>query len=145
MKIEEYMESKGDVDKDRTPIKQFWNGRTGTFTATNAMIDISMFTFKDNPHTKIIVEKKGKDMTIENAISRLEVHKEFLSKNGFYTKKAIDMAIEALKKQIPKKFNMVDDCIPVCPECGEEVWDMDWCNSCGQHLSDEYVEVENED
>ena len=54
------------------------------------------------------------------------------------------IAIEALKKQIPKKFNMVDDCIPVCPECGEEVWDMEWCNSCGQHLSDEYVEVENE-
>ena len=75
--------------------------------------------------------------SIEDAISRLEVHKEFLSKNGFYTKKAIDMAIEALKKQIPKKFNMVDDCIPVCPECGEEVWDMEWCNSCGQRLDTE--------
>lgn len=42
-------------------------------------------------------------MTIENAISRLQTHKDFLSKNGFYTKKAIDMAIEALKKQVPEK------------------------------------------
>ena len=46
----------------------------------------------------------------------------------------LDCAIEALEKQIPKKFKMVDDCIPVCPVCGEEVWDMEWCNNCGQRL-----------
>ena len=50
---------------------------------------------------------------------------------------ACDMAIETLKKQIPKKFKMVDDTIPTCPVCGEEVWDMDWCNSCGQRIGDE--------
>lgn len=53
------------------------------------------------------------------------------------------IAIEALEKQIPKKFKLVGN-IPICPVCGEEVWDMEWCNNCGQHLSDEYVEVENE-
>lgn len=54
------------------------------------------------------------------------------------------IAIEALEKQVPKKFKIVEN-IPFCPICGEEVWDMEWCNNCGQHLSDEYVEVENED
>ena len=48
-------------------------------------------------------EEFSEEMTIENAISRLKAHREFLSKNGFYTKKAIDVAIEALKKQIPLK------------------------------------------
>ena len=47
------------------------------------------------------------------------------------------MAIEALEKQVPKKFKMVDNCIPICPVCGEEVWDMDWCNFCGQRIADE--------
>ena len=49
----------------------------------------------------------------------------------------INMAIEALEKQVPKKFKMVDGNIPVCPVCGEEVWDMDWCNFCGQRIADE--------
>lgn len=81
-------------------------------------------------------------MTIEEAISRLQVHKEFISKQGLYTKEAIDMAIEALEKQIPKKFELVDGLIPVCPVCGEEVWDMEWCNSCGQRLDDDEEESE---
>lgn len=41
-------------------------------------------------------------MKVEEAISRLQVHKEFISKQGLYTKEAIDVAIEALKKQVPK-------------------------------------------
>lgn len=40
----------------------------------------------------------------------------------------------AFEKQIPKKFKMVDNYTPVCPVCGEAVWDMEWCNSCGQRL-----------
>ena len=47
---------------------------------------------------------------------------------------AYDMAIEALEKQIPKKFKMVDNYTPVCPVCGEAIWDMNWCDSCGQRL-----------
>lgn len=83
-------------------------------------------------------------MKIEEAINRLHVHKAYVGQHGVYTKEAIDMAIEALEKQIPKKFKLVGN-IPICPVCEEEVWDMEWCNNCGQHLSDKYIEVENED
>lgn len=83
-------------------------------------------------------------MKTEEAISRLQVHKEFLSKNGFYTKEAIDVAIEALEKQIPKKF-LWDDGNPVCPVCGEEVWDMEWCNNCGQRLDRELDTIIDEE
>lgn len=55
--MEEYMESKDVVDKDETPIKLPQKWKTETFTATNAMINISMFIFKDNPHTKIKKEE----------------------------------------------------------------------------------------
>lgn len=54
---------------------------------------------------------------------------------------AIDMAIEALDKQIPKPF-IWEGGNPVCPVCGEEVWDMEWCNYCGQML---YRDVEDND
>ena len=50
---------------------------------------------------------------------------------------ACDTAIEALEKQIPKKIKMVDGHIPVYPVCGEEAWDSDWCNFCGQRIADE--------
>ena len=52
---------------------------------------------------------------------------------------AIDMAIEALGKQTPKPF-IWEGGNPVCPVCGEEVWDMEWCNYCGQML---YRDVED--
>ena len=76
-------------------------------------------------------------MKIEEAIQRLETHKEYISPHGRFTEEAIDMAIDALEKQIPKKFELVDGYIPVCPVCGEEIWDMEWCNSCGQRLDDD--------
>ncbi len=75
-------------------------------------------------------------MRAEEAIQRLETHKEYISPHGRFTKEAIDMAIKALEKQTPKKF-LWDDGNPVCPVCGEEVWDMEWCNSCGQRLDRE--------
>lgn len=40
--IEITAESKDAVDKDGTLIKRFWQGKTGTFTATNAMINLNM-------------------------------------------------------------------------------------------------------
>ena len=74
-------------------------------------------------------------MKIEDAIFYLKNTPVIASNADKETvQKAYDMAIEALEKQIPKKFKMVDDYIPVCPVCGEEVWDMEWCNSCGQRL-----------
>lgn len=44
------------MDLEKLP----WKGKTGTFTATNAIINTSMFTFKDNPHTKILCKEKEK-------------------------------------------------------------------------------------
>ena len=40
--IEISAESKDAVDKDGTLIKRFWQAKTGTFTATNAMINLNM-------------------------------------------------------------------------------------------------------
>lgn len=47
--------------------------------------------------------------------------------------KAIDMAIEALEKQIPKKpaVNMAE--YGVCPTCGRSI-DTDYCIYCGQAI-----------
>ena len=60
----------------------------------------------------------------------IKLHHDYLS--GTY-RKALNIAIKALEKQIPKKF-LWDDGNPVCPVCREEVWDMEWCNNCGQKL-----------
>ena len=56
---------------------------------------------------------------------------------------ALDVAIKALDKQIPKPFIWKDG-NPVCPVCGEEVWDMEWCNSCGQRLDRDVEDNEND-
>ena len=80
-------------------------------------------------------------MKIEEAIRILKMAE--LEWSPFEYRDAFNIAIEALEKQIPKKFKLVGN-IPICPVCEEEVWDMEWCNNCGQHLSDEYIEVENE-
>ena len=80
-------------------------------------------------------------MRIEEAIFYLKNTPVIASNADKETvQKAYDMAIEALEKQIPKKFKMVDNCTPVCPVCGEAVWDMEWCNSCGQRLDDDEEE-----
>ena len=52
--------------------------------------------------------------------------------------KALDMAIEALEKQIPKKFIRDEDEEPICPVCGEVVWNTEYCDSCGQKLDIEF-------
>lgn len=49
---------------------------------------------------------------------------------------ACDMAIKALEKQIPKKYKWENE-EPICPSCGETVWYMEYCDGCGQLLSDE--------
>lgn len=77
-------------------------------------------------------------MTTEEAIYILK-NSAFLSTVSEYqeVEEATKMAIEALEKQIPKKFKMKDDYTPIRPVCGEEVWDMEYCDGCGQLLSDE--------
>jgi hypothetical protein len=81
-------------------------------------------------------------MTNQEALEQLEYAKGIINRQGkdYLDERdfpVLECAINALEKQIPKKFKMVDDCTPICPVCGEEVWDMEWCNSCGQLLSDE--------
>ena len=57
---------------------------------------------------------------------------------------ALDVAIKALDKQIPKSF-IWEGGNPICPVCGCEVWDMEWCNSCGQRLDRDVEDNENDD
>ena len=81
-------ESKDAVDKDGTLIKRFWQGKTGTFTATNAMINLSMLASNSgvdpevvsdgvikatgNEGTlimpRIITVDSGREITLTNAI-----------------------------------------------------------------------------
>ena len=73
-------------------------------------------------------------MTCQEAIERLQEHKRFISLHGILTKKAIDIAIEALEKQIPKPYERDADEDPICPVCGELIWDMNYCDNCGQRI-----------
>ena len=83
------------------------------------------------------------NITNEEAIQELNVLKQNVLKGyikwetPYDCQEVIDMAIKAVERQIPRKFKMINGYIPVCPVCGEEIWDMDWCNSCGQRLDDE--------
>lgn len=83
-------------------------------------------------------------MKNEEAIKILQVAKAEIEWSApLDYQKAFDMAIEALEKQIPKPFTW-EDGDPVCPVCGEPVWDMEWCNSCGQKLDIECERGEQE-
>ena len=70
-------------------------------------------------------------MKIEEAIQRLETHKAYISPHGRFTEEAIDMAIEALEKQIPME--------PVkskTPRYGMGYVYHDWeCPSCGGFIA----------
>lgn len=70
-----------------------------------------------------------------------DISGEMLMKN---MKQALDMAIEALEKQIPKKPSFDADGTPRCSEC---LWDefynkdaMRYCPSCGQAINLEGTE-----
>ena len=47
-------ESKDAVDKDGTLIKRFWQGKTGTFTATNAMISLPMLASNSGVDAEVV-------------------------------------------------------------------------------------------
>ena len=73
-------------------------------------------------------------MKIKEAIKILQVAKAEMEWSApLDYQEAFDVAISALEKQIPKLF-IWEDGNPVCPVCVGEVWDMEWCNSCGQRL-----------
>lgn len=80
-------------------------------------------------------------MTNEQAIERLIAIKNIIYGDDL---KALDLATQALEKQMPKKktyhlggtMNYWS-----CPNCGRIYWDLDYlsqyCHSCGQKLEKE--------
>ena len=74
-------------------------------------------------------------MTAKEAIKMLRTIKRtvFLGNQKF--EDALDVAIEALEKQMPMKAKLDDEnCICYCPVCDSEV---DWkrfCEECGQAI-----------
>lgn len=85
-------------------------------------------------------------MTPQEAIQRLKQHNEHHSKKerfAVYITEAIQMAIEALEKQIPKKVEFLDGGdVLLCPCCGFDLMgsvnepdhDPYYCFECGQAL-----------
>lgn len=78
-------------------------------------------------------------MTIQEAISCLKADKEYLVDYDVCDGEEIDIAIEELEKQIPKKPIMRKDVAEtyyICPECEWEVdkFDDNYCSDCGQKL-----------
>ncbi len=86
-------------------------------------------------------------MNTQEAIVRIKEHRDIHfhnELNAIYITEALDMAIEALEKQIPKKVILGDDEQDYirCPKCNLELMSMDWydhfkcnyCEDCGQAL-----------
>jgi rubrerythrin len=74
-------------------------------------------------------------MKEERAIEILKVRNEFVSDMNIDTKTAYKLAIESLKKQIPKKIDDMD-CCTICGTCGKDDNDVEgeYCPNCGQKL-----------
>ena len=74
-------------------------------------------------------------ITLESNVSRKETQKERLNEKF----KAINVALEAIDKQIPRKPIENEDRLDVCSICGYMVLDemldhLDYCPYCGQAL-----------
>lgn len=83
-------------------------------------------------------------MTPQEAKRRIKEHNEIHSKNerfAIYITEALNMAVEALEKQIPKKLTLKHRCYAgsvkrgVCPNClMTENNNANYCRACGQAL-----------
>lgn len=96
-------------------------------------------------------------MTAEEAIRRIRDHNEVHSARernfAVYITEALNMAIEALEKQIPKK-PINEECYYICPRCRDDLGVSDddifiyelsmpkYCSNCGCKL--DWTEVKNE-
>ena len=96
-------------------------------------------------------------MTAEEAIRRIRDHNEVHSARernfAVYITEALNMAIEALEKQIPKK-PINEECYYICPRCRDDLGVSDddifiyelsmpkYCSNCGCVL--DWSEVKNE-
>lgn len=84
-------------------------------------------------------------MNAQEALARIKEHRDIHfhnELNAIYITEALDMAIEALEKQIPKKplyENKLDDCVVYsCPVCKDETMILNgdnYCTMCGQKLN----------
>lgn len=75
-------------------------------------------------------------MTYQEAIERIKIHNEFHCRQerfAIYITEALNMAIEALEKQIPKKPRKTRSEI-VCPTCNTLVGSSPYCRYCGQAI-----------
>ena len=84
-------------------------------------------------------------MTNEKAIEILK-GLERTTGSANILKEPLQLAIKALEKQIAKAPVFAYNCIgingevsgcPVCPECKEPSYSLEWCAFCGQHLETE--------
>ena len=69
----------------------------------------------------------------EEAVKMLRTIKRtvYLGNRKFYD--ALDVAIEALEKQIPKKAELCYEDL-ICPVCGSDVEWKRYCEECGQRI-----------
>ena len=83
-------------------------------------------------------------MNYEEALKRVKIHNKYHSKQepfAIYITEALNIAIEALEKQIPKKVK-IDEGYGLCPICNHCIEDIDfisdnshkYCDYCGQAL-----------
>lgn len=77
-------------------------------------------------------------MTAEEAINYIIRHCNPDYPNGKTEwETAVNMAIDALKKQIPMKPILCDDEDLTCPTCGADVEWKYYCEECGQKIDHE--------
>lgn len=82
-------------------------------------------------------------MKLEEAILRIKEHiavHQYKEPHAIYITEALEMAIDALKKQIPQQIKEIHVNKYYCPSCESEnnaeqgvVWDL-YCPQCGQAL-----------
>ena len=83
-------------------------------------------------------------MNVQEALARIKEHRDIHfhnELNAIYITEALDMAIEALEKQIPKKpipnsHDMFGIKCCICPVCSCHVYSTSnsFCHRCGQAL-----------
>lgn len=83
-------------------------------------------------------------MNVQEALARIKEHRDIHfhnEPNAIYITEALDMAIEALEKQIPKKpipnsHDMFGIKCCICPVCSCHVYSTSnsFCHRCGQAL-----------
>lgn len=98
-------------------------GTLGHIMDLNKEIEVIGNKF-DNPE---LLERRF--MNTEKAISILR-HLKNLSRTRDFEEEALDMAIKALEKQIPKKKDSYS--CPVCSNYFEDGEDFKYCHECGQ-------------